>query len=92
MKLLFLLAAAAVCVAAIPVPETTTFGQFKARYGKNYVGAEHQLREAIFNANLAKIAALNQQDPSATSVLHLPDLLAFPTHIILSQLRRQRIR
>ena len=66
MKLLFLLAAAAVCVAAIPVPETTTFGQFKARYGKNYVGAEHQLREAIFNANLAKIAALNQQDPSAT--------------------------
>ena len=54
------------CVAAIPVPETTTFGQFKARYGKNYIGAEEQLREAIFNANLAKIAALNQQDPSAT--------------------------
>jgi len=66
MKLLFLLAAAAVCVAAIPVPETTTFGQFKARYGKNYIGAEHELREAIFNANLAKIASLNQQDSSAT--------------------------
>ncbi len=66
MKLVFLLAAVAVCVAAIPVPETTTFGQFKARYGKNYIGAESNLREAIFNANLAKIAALNQQDPSAT--------------------------
>jgi hypothetical protein len=66
MKLLVLFAALAVFVAAIPVPETSTFGQFKARYGKNYIGAEEQLREAIFNANLAKIAALNQQDPSAT--------------------------
>jgi hypothetical protein len=66
MKLVFLLAAVAVCVAAIPVPETSTFAQFKARYGKNYIGAENNVREAIFNANLAKIAALNQQDPSAT--------------------------
>jgi hypothetical protein len=66
MKLLFLLAAAALCVAAIPIPEISTFSQFKARYGKNYIGAEHEVREAIFNANLAKIAALNQQDSGAT--------------------------
>ena len=67
MKLLFLAAAVAVCVAAIPVPETSTFGQFKARYGKNYISAaEHELRESIFTANLAKIASLNQMDSSAT--------------------------
>jgi hypothetical protein len=66
MKLLVLCAALAMCVVAIPVPETSTFAQFKSRFGKNYIGAEEQLREAIFNANLAKIAALNHQDPSAT--------------------------
>jgi len=53
--------------AAIPVPETSTFGQFKARYAKNYISAaEHELRESIFTANLAKIASLNQMDTSAT--------------------------
>jgi len=61
-----IVAAPAVAVSAMPMPHND-FMAFRAKYGKDYASkAEHELRESIFRANIAKIESLNKMDNGAS--------------------------
>jgi len=62
------IAGALVAVAASQAVSTTdaAWEAFKAAYGRNYIGDEEAYRHSIFTKNMAKFAARNEVEESAT--------------------------